>query len=292
MKSNMAKYTMKDFEAEFPDDNACLEYLLRSRFPEGITCSECEKVTKHHRASPNRPCYSCDYCGHQVYPTAGTIFHKSTTPLRVWFQVMYRMASTRCGISAKQIQRETGVTYKTAWRMFKQIRTLLGDDTPRAGLVEADETYWGGKEKNKHASKRTIGCRGTKGKQPVIGVVERHGKITAKVVPNVTVPEIHKFINDNVKPASTLYTDEHSGYEGLDGYEHKSVNHHSGEYVKDDVYTNTIEGFWSLVKRGVDGVYHSVSPKYLQSYVDEYSFRYNHRNDATPMFKTFLDQVS
>lgn len=291
MKNKMAKYTMKDFEAEFPNDDSCLEYILNSRWPDGITCPECEKVTKHHKVV-NRPCYECDYCGHQVFPTAGTIFHKSTTSLKVWFQAMYLMASTRCGISAKQIQRETGVTYKTAWRMFKQIRSLLTDNEPRSGLVEADETYWGGKEKNKHSSKRTIGCRGTKGKQPVIGVVERGGKITAKVIPNATVPEVHKFIYSNVKPASMVYSDEHSGYEGLTGYEHKSVNHHSGEYVRGDVHTNTIEGFWSLVKRGVDGVYHTVSPKYLQSYIDEYSFRYNHRNNEEPMFKAFLGRVS
>ena len=121
----MQKYTIKDFDTEFPNDGACLEWIKNLRWPDGIECPECEKVTKHHRVT-GRSCYACDYCGHQIFPTAGTIFHKSSTPLRVWFRAIYQMATTRCGISAKQIQRETGVTYKTAWRMFKQIRLLLG----------------------------------------------------------------------------------------------------------------------------------------------------------------------
>jgi transposase-like protein len=286
----MEKYTINDLERDYPDNDACLERLKNQLFPNGIFCSECGKVTKHHKLV-SRPSYSCDYCGHHVHPTVGTIFEKSTTPLRIWFHAIYLMSSTRCGISAKQIQRETGVTYKTAWRMFKQIRSLLAEDESRAGVVEADETYMGGKEKNKHATKRTIDCRGTKGKQPVVGVVERHGKITAKVVPNTSVPEIHKFIYRNVDTNSTIYSDEHSGYDGLAGYKHISVNHHSGEYVRGDAHTNTIEGFWSLLKRGITGVYHSVDEKYLQSYVNEYGFRYNHRKDEQPMFESFLGRI-
>lgn len=123
----MQKYTIKDFETEFPNDDACLEWIKNLRWSEGIKCSECDKITKHHRVA-GRPCYACDYCGHQVFPTAGTIFHKSSTPLKIWFRAIFQIATTRCGISAKQIQRETGVTYKTAWRIFKQIRTLLGED--------------------------------------------------------------------------------------------------------------------------------------------------------------------
>ena len=123
----MQKYTIKDFETEFPNDDACLEWIKNLRWSEGIKCSECDKITKHHRVA-GRSCYACDYCGHQVFPTAGTIFHKSSTPLKIWFRAIFQIATTRCGISAKQIQREAGVTYKTAWRIFKQIRTLLGED--------------------------------------------------------------------------------------------------------------------------------------------------------------------
>ncbi len=131
----MRKYTLKNIEQEFPDDNECLEWIKNHRWPSGIYCDKCQKVTKYHRVK-NRTCYECDYCGTQVYPTAGTIFHKSATPLKTWFYAIFLIASTRCGISAKQLERELGVTYKTAWRMFKQIRTLLGEElSPLNGEV-------------------------------------------------------------------------------------------------------------------------------------------------------------
>src|SRR5438067_1276303 len=143
------RFTLCDLEQQFPDDAACLEWLRTYLYPDGIRCPICERVTKHHRVM-SRKSYSCDRCGHHVHPTAGTIYHKSTTPLRLWFYAVFLMASTRCGIAAKQIQRETGVTYKTAWRMFKQIRSMLsdGDGDPLSGEVEADETFVGGKAKN------------------------------------------------------------------------------------------------------------------------------------------------
>lgn len=290
----MNKYTTKDFEKEFPTDETCLEWIKNHRYPQGITCPKCDKVTKHHKVV-GRSCYECDNCGHQVFPIAGTIFHKSPTPLRIWFQVIYRMASTRCGISAKQIQRETGVTYKTAWRMFKQIRTLLNEiSQPLAGEIELDETYFGGKAINMHASKRAkLTGRGTADKTPVFGAVERKGKVMAVKVPNVDRGTLMPHIQKSITPASTIYTDEMGAYEPLkqNGYEHQIINHSERIYVRGNVHTNTIEGFWSLVKRGIDGVYHSVSPQYLQSYVNEYSFRYNHRKDETPMFKVVLGQI-
>lgn len=290
----MQKYTTKDFDKEFPNDDACLEWVRNYLYPDGILCPECEKATKHHHVT-GRQCYACDYCGHQVHPLSGTIFRKSTTPLRVWFQVMYRMASTRCGISAKQIQRETGVTYKTAWRMFQQIRTLLGEDTqPLAGAVELDETFVGGKAHNMHKAKRArLGGRGTAGKQAVFGAVERKGNVVAVTVPNTDRLTLMPHIQKNVSTAAIVYTDEMSAYDSLNqnGYTHKIVNHSSHIYVRGNIHTNTIEGFWSLVKRGIGGVYHSVSPDYLQSYVNEYAFRYNHRGDKSPMFKTFLNQI-
>ncbi|WP_158407976.1 IS1595 family transposase [Dehalococcoides mccartyi] len=263
-----------------------MDWLFNIRYPEGVYCPKCDKVTKHHRIKA-RSSYSCDICGSQVYPTAGTIFHKSSTPLKVWFQVMYRMASTRCGISAKQIQRETGVTYKTAWRMFKQIRSLLDENCGTVkGEVEADETYIGGK----HSGTRG---RGAEGKTPVIGIAQRHGKIIASVSPDVSSKAITPFIAQNVALESTIYTDEFRSYNNVSklGYKHRVVNHGREQWVDGLAHTNTIEGFWSLMKRGIDGVYHAVSPKYLQSYVNEYSFRYNHRNDETPMFQSFLEKL-
>ena len=139
----MNKYTRKDFDKEFPNDDTCLDWLVNHRYPQGIECPVCQKITKHHKLT-NRPVYECDYCGHQISPLANTIFHKSSTSLRTWFQAIHLMSSTRCGISAKQLQREMGVTYKTAWRMFKQIRTLLDETSqPLAGEVELDETFVG-----------------------------------------------------------------------------------------------------------------------------------------------------
>ena len=145
MKQN--QYTIKDFKKDFPDDDACLEWLKMPRWPDGIFCDKCQKITKHHHVT-NRKAYACDVCGNHVYPMAGTILEKSSTSLSTWFHAMFLMANTRCGISAKQLQRETGVTYKTAWRMFKQIRSMLDDDVSLEGSsVEVDETYIGGKRR-------------------------------------------------------------------------------------------------------------------------------------------------
>lgn len=283
----MNKYTTKDFHKEFPNDDVCLEWIKKQRWPKGIHCSVCDKITKHHKVR-NRKCYECDNCGNQVYPTAGTIFHKSATPLTMWFEVIFRMASTRCGVSAKQIQRETGVTYKTAWRMFKQIRTLFDDSFPKlTGEVEADETYIGGKRSGRRG-------RGASGKTIVLGAAERKGSVVTRIAPDVKAKTINPFLVDNISPDATIITDEFHSYDRVAQffYGHERINHLPKVYVVGNVHTNTIEGFWSLVKRGINGVYHAVSPKYLQSYVNEYSFRYNHRNDETPMFQTFLSRIS
>src|ERR1700752_2939201 len=167
------RYTVAAFNAEFPDDDACLEYVKEQRWPNGVAdCSKCGVQRKHYRVT-SRTAYACDHCGNHIYPLAGTVFEKSTTSLKTWFYAMYLMGSTRCGISAKQIQRETGVTYKTAWRMFKQIRSLLSEPDMQleGSTVEMDETYVGGKRKNRHASRGMRG-RDNDEKTPVFGMVE------------------------------------------------------------------------------------------------------------------------
>jgi transposase len=285
----MQRFTFKDFDRMFADDAACLEWLRNFLYPDGIFCSKCNAITKHHRVV-SRPSYSCDQCGHHVHPMAGTIFHKSSTSLKTWFHAIYLMASTRCGISAKQIERETGVTYKTAWRMFKQIRTLLDEDRILSGAVEADETYFGGHH-NGGGKKRG---RGTN-KAAVFGIVERKGRIMAKVVEDISAKTLVGTIHEKVLPMSTVYTDEYPSYNTVPGerqYHHKRIHHATKIWVRGDVHTNTIEGFWSLLKRGIGGVYHSVSHKYLQTYLDEYTFRYSHRHDIDPMFLTFLRQIA
>jgi len=289
------KYTLKDFEAQFPDADACLEWLKNYLYPDGIFCATCDRITKHHKVASRRS-YSCDYCGHHVHPTADTIYHKSSTPLRMWFQAIHLMASTRCGISAKQLQRTLGVTYKTAWRMFNKIRSMLAEgNDPLSGKVEIDETFIGGKAKNMHEWKRKekIQGRGASGKIPVVGAVERGGRVVARVAENTSAEVLLPFVVEHVMPETIVFTDEHLGYGDVakSGYAHKRVRHSAKVYVIGDAHTNTIEGFWSLVKRGIGGVYHNVSAKYLQTYFDEYSFRYNRRLDAQPMFHHFLSQV-
>src|SRR6185437_3910741 len=196
------KYTIDNFDAEFPDDDSCLEYIKNQRFPGGVTtCDKCKVERKHYRVS-GRTAYACDHCGNHIYPLAGTIFEKSTTSLRLWFYAMYLMGSTRCGISAKQIQRETGVTYKTAWRMFHQLRTLLSDDDLKleGPTVEIDETYMGGQRKGK----RGRPMRGDKTKTAVVAIVQRKGKVIAKTVKDTTRESIYPLIRKHVVPGSVI----------------------------------------------------------------------------------------
>lgn len=285
-----AKYTVRDFRREFPDDDACLLWLFNYRWPEGHHCHKCEKVTKHHRVA-SRPSFSCQFCGNHVHPTAETIFHRSRTPLTIWFHALFLMASTRCGIAAKQVERETGVTYKTAHRMCKLIRSrLFSGNDPLKGEVEMDESYFGGKRRGVPSGRPGR----TSHKKPVVGIVERSGRVQARVVSNVTGKTLIGMAEKYVAPGSSIYTDEYAAYNklGSAGFKHDRVQHKARIYVTgDNVHTNTIEGFWSLVKRGINGVFHAVSPEYLQSYIDEYSFRYNHRDSTTPMFTLMLHRV-
>ncbi|HTA22905.1 MAG TPA: IS1595 family transposase [Terriglobales bacterium] len=287
------RYTIEQFHRRFPDDNACLEQIKEQRFPGGITfCEKCDAPRKHYRVK-GRTAYACTQCGSHVFPLAGTIFEKTSTSLRLWFYAMYLMGSTRCGISAKQIQRETGVTYKTAWRMFHQIRKLMAETVKLSGPVEMDEMYQGGRRKSESGRK----LRGDLNKlSSVFGIVERKGRIMARATSDVTRTTATAFVKECVLPESMIFTDEAAIYtqlpqvEGM-GYQHRRINHTAKVYVSGDVHTNTIEGFWSLVKRGIGGVYHSVSQKYLQSYLDEYSFRYNRRDSGNLIFCAMLERA-
>jgi transposase-like protein len=292
------RYTVENFHSRFPDSHACLEQIKEQRFPGGIAlCHKCEKPRKHYRVK-GRTAYACETCGNHIFPLAGTIFEKTSTSLRLWFYAMYLMGSTRCGISAKQIQRETGVTYKTAWRMFHQIRKLMSEDLRLGGAgtsgVEMDEMYHGGRRKGE-SGRMLRGDRGNK--TMVTGIVERKGRIVARISPEVTMSATNALVKEYVLPDSTIFTDEASAYNALPrlsgmGYQHHRINHSAKVCVAGEVHTNTIEGFWSLVKRGIGGVYHSVSAKYLQSYLDEYSFRYNRRDSGNLIFAVMLERAS
>jgi len=294
-----SRYSVFEFEREFPDDAACLELLVQRRYPNGIYCPKCEKVTKHHRET-NRPSYACQYCGHHEHPLVGTIFENSATSLKLWFYAIFLMSSTRCGISAKQLERELGVTYKTAWRMFHKIRSSLDQgESPFDGTVEADEAYVGGAAKWRNRGIPENKGRGAVDKTPVFGIAQRgegekSGQIIAKVVDDAGAKSILPHVRTKVLPESVVYTDEAAVYQQLGnmGYEHDWVSHSNKVYVSGDVHTNTIDGFWTHMKRGVSGVYRGVSPKHLQSYLDEYVFRYNNRDDARGMFAAILDRVA
>lgn len=285
----MKTYTIKDFDKQFPTEDSCLEFLKNKRWPKGIYCDGCQKVTTHYRIK-DRKAYCCEFCGHTVSPTAGTIFHKSDTPLRSWFHAIFLMASTKTGISAKQLERELGVTYKTAWRIFKHVRILMAETVDHLnGMVEVDETYIGGRKSGKRG-------RGASNKTIAMGMVERNGKAIVNIVPDVKSCTLLPMIEQHVtkKNKTVVFTDELRSYSHVEklGYAHEIVQHSAKEYVSGIAHVNTVESLWSTIKRGIDGVNHSVSPLYLQSYLDSYVYRYNHRKDDQPIFLSLLDSVA
>lgn len=289
----MNKFSLREFFEKYPDDDTCLEEVKNIRWPDGITCPDCGKITKFYKVT-GRTAYACEFGGYQMFPLAGTILEKTTTPLQYWFYAMYLITKTRSGISAKQLQRELGVTYKTAWRMFKQIRMLMADSSGGSlgGIVEADETFVGGKSKNR-ASVWTQGVE-EKQKEILMGIVQREGNVYIKHIPNTGKWTLLKQIKDNVSPKARIYTDDYRGYIGVKyyGYEHASVNHSAGEYVRGEVHTQNIDNVWSHLKRGIFGVYRIVSSKYIQAYADEFAFRYNHRKLDGDMFYALLRQIA
>ncbi len=290
-----------EFMRDYPDDATCLDTLWRERYaPDGhhTDCPKCNQERKFHRVKA-RPSYSCDSCGHHLHPLAGTIFHKSATSLRLWFYAFYLMTSTRCGISAKHVERETSVTYKTAWRMCKLIRNqLMADDgVPLSGEVEVGETSVDGKPRKGNLPEGTMAKRRfvamklrERSRASVFAAVERGGRIKATVVPGRRGPHIQQRVIEGVRPDAIVYTDEWHAYNRLgDHYgAHSRVRNATGEYVVGDAYTNTVEAFFGNLKTGIRDNYKKVSHKWLQGYLYEYTWRYkpsqrwsSHVRDAT-----------
>lgn len=281
------KFSIKQFNQRFPDDAACLEEIKQLRFGDAITCPKCNKENKFYRVT-GRSAYACSFCGHHIYPLKGSIFDHSSTELRLWFYAIYVMAQTRAGISAKQLERELGVTYKTAWRMFNQIRKLMSDDgSMLSGEVEVDEVYF-----HPNPAKRTTAQ--AHNSQVVFGMVERKGRAVVKHVKSSGVRVLTKEIHHGIDPKATIYSDTHRSYKHLTkaGYLHLTINHSKQEYVKGVRHTQNVENLWSNIKRGITGVYRHVDPKYLQNYVDEYAFRYSHRATPKYMFDLILSNIA
>lgn len=286
------KYTLQDLQSDFPNDDACLEWLVNFRFPEGITCKVCQKVTKHYKESGRRS-YACGVCGNHLHPTAGTIFHKSRTPLTLWFQAMHRMSTTRAGYPATQLQRESGVTYKTAWRMLHQLRSMMQPPERKlAGEVEIDETYIHANVFKRSSARKRYGWDARRTGEVVLGMVERGGAVKVWHISNPGARVIIPLIQAHVASGTLIHTDGLLAYRKLPmwGYEHRWTEHGKGQFYTPDSYTQNIENVWSHFKRGIR-VYRHIGKEYVQNYANEYAWRYSNRN-AVSMFWVLAGAVS
>ena len=292
--SRLMKYTIKQLLVDFPDDTACFEWLVQYLYPSGMICPTCDDVTKHYKVSGRRS-YVCSKCGHHLYPLAGTIFHKSRTPLTDWFHAIYIMSTNKAGTSARQIQRETGVTYKTAWRMMHQIRSMMGNkDTELEDNVEVDEAYIHPNTYKRSSARRKFGTNAGRKGEILFGAVQRGGDVKIWHVKSSGVRVLRPIILSNVKDGSIVHSDGHGSYRTLPhyGYEHRTTNHEKHEYYTPDSYTQNIENVWSHIKRGIKGVYRHVEPGYLQLYANEYAWRYNHRQHKVLFWYLLTDVIS
>lgn len=277
--------TSREFDKLFPNEEACDNYLIAHRWPKGVHCPRCgsDRVYPLQTMKFKWECPDCREGGaYRFSHLVGTIFENTKVDLRDWFKVVHLMLGAKKGISALQIQRHIGFgSYKTAWYVCHRIRVALQDKEFRKlmGIVEVDETFIGGKKKNRHKSKR--GPRhGNVPKTAVIGAVERSGAVVARVLGELSAVDMQKFVRETVSSkVSLLATDEHVAYKGLGEYAHETVMHSAQQYVVGAVHTQTIEGFWSIFKRGIVGSFHKVSRKYMPLYVAEFQFRYNNRHN-------------
>lgn len=279
--------TVPQFERMFPSEDACAAYLVAHRWPDGVHCPRCGSVRVFAMTTMafKWQCYDCTPgSGYRFSHIAGTIFENTNKPLRDWFRVIHMMLTSKKGVSALQVQRVMGFgSYGTAHYMCHRVRAGLADEEFQRlmGIVEIDETFIGGKNENRHANKRRKGSGGPgTGKDIVIGAVQRKGNIVARVIQHVDRATVRSFVAEACShKVSLLCTDQFPSYDTLKmvPWPHRSVNHAKGQYVVGAVHTNTIEGFWSILKRGMVGTFHKVSAKYLPLYVAEFQFRYNNR---------------
>jgi transposase-like protein len=291
MKTIFEFKTLTEFTDYFCDEATCVAHFTESRFRNGEYCPHCHHDKIYKCGNGKR--YQCAKCKQDFTIRTKTVFGDSKLPLRKWYMAIYLLANTSKGISSVQLAKHVGVTQKTGWFMDHRIRSAMKQNKGQLfGKIEADETFIGGLSKNMHAKQRRAAIRGTggTGKIPVFGMKSRAGEVRAQVVPSVGSEILHKAIKENVATGSTLYTDQWVAYRGLREYRHDVVNHSLKEYVKGDCHTQGIDSFWALFKRGYHGVYHQMSPKHLQRYVNEFAFRLNRKSES--MQAVFTDVIS
>ena len=295
----MSKSTISTFQLfeMFPDAESARLFLESRIWPDGVICPSCNGMG--NITTRKDGFYRCNPCQLDFTIRTGTIFERSHIPLNKWLYAMYLLVTARKGISSLQLSKEIGVTQKSAWFMLHRLREACGGPklTKLKGIVELDECFIGGKERNKHEAKKLKAGRGAVGKVAVLGMRERGGRIFAAPMEERSLQEATQRIHDNIELGTQLYTDEHLIFSGLDGlfYKHDAVNHSAGEYAAGPAHTNSIESVWAVLKRGYYGVYHSMSPKHLRRYVDEFTFRLNEgdvKRHSLERLDSFIDAIA
>jgi len=287
------EYDLVSLIEEFGSEDKCHEYLEDLRWPDGVECPRCE--SKKISRIVKRRQFDCDSCRYQFSVRVGTLFHDSKLPLWKWFLAVYLMIESKKGISANQLKRTLGVSYKTAWYLCHRIRAAMVDESGDMlhGIVEADETFVGGKARG-FSSQREAALHRRDNKTVVLGAVERGGKVRLRVAPDATHKSIHGFLNDVVADdAEAIYTDSHRSYRGIgdEDTRHEWVDHSRDEWVRGQIHTNTVESVWSLFDRSVIGAYHKLSVKHLPAYLDEAAFRWNNKDNPFMLRDTILKLV-
>lgn len=284
--TNSKKFTFKDFLERYPNDDACLEAIFQIRYGNIECCPKCAVVNAKFYKMKARRCYACGECGHHIYPTADTIMYSSQTKLTSWFYAIYLFAASKNGVSAKELQRQLGVTYKCAWRIGHKIREGMKRDGGKlSGEIEIDEALIGGAAEGKRGW-------GAENKTCVFGVMQRGGEVRTTIVNNRQRNVLLPLIKQHIAKGSTIYSDEFRVYRALSsqGYIHKSVIHSKYQWTNGVCHTNSIEGYWSNLKKAILGTHTFVSRKWLQNYLNEFDFRHNHRKEKN-MFDVILKEI-